>query len=137
MKLLQAWWPSIFWMFIIFFLSSRESVQVSEAQVINFIVFKTLHVIEYGVLFLLNVRAIRLSFPKDRVKKILVVATALTIAYALTDEIHQFYVPTREGRLRDVIIDGIGVILAWIFLTKLLPKAPKKLRAWVKSWLKN
>ncbi len=137
MNLLRVWLPSISWMFLIFLFSSRERVQVSQEEVVNFLFFKTLHVIEYALLFLLNVRALHLSFPTERLKQVMITAATLTVAYAITDEIHQFYVPTRDGKLTDVIIDGIGVTLAWIFLTKLLPKAPKKLQAWVKSWLKS
>ncbi|MBI3576751.1 VanZ family protein [Candidatus Gottesmanbacteria bacterium] len=116
-------------MIVIFVFSSHKRVQVSDEETINFIFFKTLHVLEYAILFLLNVRAFR--------KKNFLAAAILTIAYALTDEIHQLYVPTRQGQLRDVIIDGIGVILAWTYLTRLLPKAPKKLRTWGRDWLKN
>jgi VanZ family protein len=40
--------------------------------------------------------------------------------------VHQTFVPTREGTLRDVIIDGIGAALAWYTLARLLPKAPRR-----------
>ncbi|KKU80885.1 hypothetical protein A2875_05120 [Candidatus Gottesmanbacteria bacterium RIFCSPHIGHO2_01_FULL_46_14] len=120
MKYIRLWFPAIIWMAIIFAFSSRESVSVDERFIINFLFFKTLHVIEYGVLFILYCRAIKNKW----------IAFFLTIAYASTDEFHQTFVSTREGRVRDVIIDGIGATLSWIFLIKLLPKAPKKLREW-------
>ncbi len=134
MKLVGIWLPSVAWMSIIFLLSSRQRVEISDQEAINFLFFKTLHLIEYAILFSLNVRALRLSFSKERLKKVLTTAATLTIVYAFTDEIHQLYVPTREGKLTDVIIDGIGVALTWIFITRLLPKTPKKLRVWVKRW---
>ena len=35
-------------------------------------------------------------------------AILVVIVYAASDEIHQLFVPSREGTLRDVIIDTIG-----------------------------
>jgi VanZ family protein len=127
------WWgPSVLWMTVIFSLSSRHSVTVSPEYVWNFLFFKTLHLIEYAVLFLLNVRAVnRGRTNADRTNRY-VWAFALTILYAVTDEFHQRFVPSREGRLRDVIIDAIGAGLIWYFLLKLLPKAPQKLRSLAK-----
>jgi hypothetical protein len=111
-------------MTIIFLLSSRQRVEVSPDQLVNFVFFKTLHVMEYAMLFLLYVRAL----------KNFVAAFLLTILYAISDEVHQTFVPTREGKVRDVIIDAIGASLAWYSLKQLLPKAPKKLLRWAKHW---
>lgn len=123
MKIIRYWLPVIIWMVVIFFLSGRSSVQVAEEPLINFLFFKTLHVIEYAILFALYYRAL-----KNKTAALL-----LTLLYAVTDEIHQLFVPTREGRLRDVIIDAIGATIAWISITHLLPRVPGKLRALVKS----
>lgn len=110
-------------MTVIFFLSGRESVQVADEPLVNFLFFKTLHVIEYAILFVLYYRALKNK----------TAAFLLTLLYAVTDEIHQMFVPTREGRLRDVIIDAIGAFISWISITHLLPRAPKKLCALAKS----
>ncbi|MBI3956313.1 VanZ family protein [Candidatus Gottesmanbacteria bacterium] len=126
MKFLRSWSPPIAWMIVIFLFSGRESMQVSDTQLINFLFFKTLHVIEYAILFILYVRAVG--------RRNITVAFLLTLLYAVTDEIHQLFVPTREGRTRDVIIDAIGATLAWISINNLLPRAPRKLRDWAKSW---
>ena len=115
-------------MAFIFFFSSRQRVEVSPDDFVNFVFFKTLHVVEYAILFILYARALR--GPRT-----LLTAFILTIAYAVTDEVHQTFVPTREGKVRDVIIDAVGAILAWYFLIKLLPKGPKKLRALAKNLL--
>lgn len=126
MRFVRYWLPVVGWMGVIFFLSGRESTQVSDAQLINFLFFKTLHVIEYAILFVLYLRAIGGNN--------FAAAFLLTLLYAVTDELHQLFVPTREGRLRDVIIDAIGAMTAWIFIRQLLPRAPKKLRAWARNW---
>lgn len=124
MRFIRYWFPVIGWMAVIFFLSGRESVRVADEYILNFLFFKTLHVIEYSILFVLYFRALKNA----------AAAFFLTLMYATTDEIHQLFVPTREGRLRDVIIDAIGAGIAWILIKRLLPKAPKKLRAWAKNW---
>ncbi len=33
--------------------------------------------------------------------------------YAASDEIHQLFVPGRAGRIGDVLIDSVGVLLGW------------------------
>jgi VanZ family protein len=111
-------------MIVIFILSSRESVSVSDTWSVNFVIFKTLHVIEYFILYVLWYRVTRSPIS----------SFLLTIAYAAGDELHQTFVPTREGKLRDVIIDSFGAVLAWISLTQLRQQAPRKLRDWAKRW---
>lgn len=135
MKRFWPWLPAIVWMIVIFLLSSRQSVSVSTNYWLNFLFFKTLHVIEYAILYVFYFRAMKSTYMGKNVVIPYAIAFILTILYAITDEIHQTTVPTREGKLRDVIIDGIGASIAWIFIAQLLPKAPKKLRQWGRSWL--
>ena len=40
----------------------------------------------------------------------------IAVAYAGLDEWHQSFVPLREARVRDVMIDGAGALLAQIFV---------------------
>jgi len=44
------------------------------------------------------------------------VALAIAIAYAITDELHQSSVPTRNGAPLDVAIDTAGAVLAALLL---------------------
>lgn len=127
MKFISFWIPVVSWMAIIFFLSSRERILVSEQQTVNFIIFKTLHVIEYFLLYVLVLRALRNTAGLQKTS-VFWAAFVLTALYAATDELHQTYVPTREGKVRDVIIDAFGALAAWYSTQQLLPKAPKKLR---------
>ena len=55
------------------------------------------------------------------------ISLILSLIYAVTDEIHQTFVPTREGRFRDVIIDLIGILIMYTFIKKTLDK----LKNWV------
>ena len=48
-------------------------------------------------------------------------STIIGILYAITDEIHQLFVPGRSGRILDIGIDSLGVITG-IFIYKLLEK---------------
>ena len=45
-------------------------------------------------------------------------AVAFVAVYAASDEIHQLFVPHREGKISDVIIDttgaAIGLLLLWL-----------------------
>lgn len=100
-------------MALIFFLSSQPSVTISESQILEFIFFKSLHLLEYGVLFFLIYRA---------TEKNLLLSFILTIVYGISDEIHQLFVPTREGRFWDVLIDGGGAFLASLIVKKGDPK---------------
>ena len=46
-------------------------------------------------------------------------------AYAVTDEIHQYFVPGRSCEIRDVVIDSCGVLVGALIVAKLARRAPK------------
>lgn len=128
---LLYWLPVIGWMLVIFFFSSRHSIEVSSTHTVNFAFFKTLHLLEYAFLFLLTHRALRYG---SDTKKIDMLTFIIIILYAMSDELHQRFVPTRESAFRDVIIDCIGAGSLWIFLTFIEPKLPKQLKNLVNNW---
>lgn len=121
------WLPVVIWMMTIFMFSSQHSVTVSPEYWLNFAFFKTLHVIIYMTLFVLTYRAVAASYAgmKGRWG---IVAYVITVLYAISDEFHQSFTPTRDPTVRDVIIDSVAALIIWIYLTKLLPKAPKILK---------
>jgi len=102
-------------MALIFFLSSRSSFKIADQYWLNFVFFKALHLAEYAVLtFLLFrafVRANGFSF-----KKALLYSSFLALVWAMTDEFHQTFVMTRQGSIRDVLIDSLGIFAAEYFL---------------------
>jgi VanZ family protein len=51
----------------------------------------------------------------------------LSCIYALSDEIHQYFVPGRACQLSDLIMDSVGIILG-VFAFRLMFEAIKKLR---------
>ena len=107
-KIAVYWLPPIALMIAIFLMSSRESIAVTEEFVKDFIIFKSLHVAEYALLTFLLFRAL-INTTSLRLKDVLIISTLLAFLYGFTDEIHQTFVPTRQGSVRDVLIDGIGI----------------------------
>ncbi|MDA1316804.1 MAG: VanZ family protein [bacterium] len=112
-KFLYHWLPVIVWMTFIFFMSSRQRIGLSEVFIFNFIIFKTLHMIEYAALFFLIFRALKTTFTNMSNKETLRLAVILALLYAIFDELHQTFVPTREGSIRDIGIDSIGILLCF------------------------
>lgn len=130
MKYFISWGPVLVWTSLIFLLSTRQSITVSDDYVWNFVFFKTLHLIEYAVLFLLYVRAFNLTIVMK--PAYFFIAFLFTVLSGVIDELHQMFVPTRQGTIRDVIIDATGALSVWIFLHIMSLKAPKKLKKLVK-----
>lgn len=113
---LAVWLPALIWMTVIFFLSSRQRIAVSEEYWLNFAFFKSLHVGEYAFLTLLYAWALWRSFHSLSRKQIANGAALLAILYAASDELHQTFVPTRQGHLQDVLIDCIGIFSVYCFI---------------------
>lgn len=133
MKKRKAYGWLLFWMVVIFLFSMQigeDSAALSGRLVaimvslgitegtflyenLGLFVRKAAHVTEFLVLFLLSVNAFRHDIA-DR-KKLLIAAFLFTVGYAVTDEIHQSFVPGRAGVPTDVLIDSIGptIGLAW------------------------
>ncbi|MDP1629281.1 MAG: VanZ family protein, partial [bacterium] len=84
---------------------------------IKFILKKLAHFAEYAVLAALWLRVLTAAnIPKRRA---ILFAVFFCFIFAVFDEIHQLYVPGREGKTGDVLIDSLGVLLgAAIFSTK-------------------
>lgn len=80
---------------------------------LEYIIRKGAHLTEFAVLFVLYCRALCLS----GVRKAGLLALMMTIAYAATDELHQYFVPGRAASPVDVMIDACGALAAWGMLT--------------------
>ena len=113
-----AWLLVLFCMGAIFALSAQvrtESAALSRGylDIINeFLgtnisqnaVRKAAHAFEYFVLAVLIFNAASITWQKTRP----VFTFVVTVLYAVTDEIHQYFVPGRGCRVRDVMIDAAG-----------------------------
>lgn len=104
------WIPAVFWAGLIFYLSSIPNLQSGLEQ--DFILRKLAHVFEYFVLALLVAFGILKGKINNLTKKKAITIFILTFLYAVSDEIHQSFVPTRNGSFKDVLIDSFGILLA-------------------------
>ena len=74
-----------------------------------FIVRKCAHFFEYAVLSILAFAfVILLHRSIVKYKKSLIISFCFSVIYAITDEIHQLFVPGRAGKITDVLIDACG-----------------------------
>lgn len=86
---------------------------------VEYVLRKAAHIMEYAILFILVFLVQRLIIfrkSKKRLAKALLVSLILCIAFAISDEIHQSMVPTRDGRLTDIFIDGFGLMLGQVIV---------------------
>jgi VanZ family protein len=111
-RLASTWLPPLAWMLLIYGLSSQHGGGHLPAAEVA--LRKLAHVAEYLVLTLLLVRALR----RSGVAAAVPLACAAALVYAATDEWHQSFVPARTATLRDVAIDGIGIALAALAVTR-------------------
>ena len=70
---------------------------------------KSAHACEYAalsVLFFVNYKK-----KSRKIKQIVGMSALSTALYAVTDEIHQLFVPGRSGQITDVILDSCGGLI--------------------------
>ncbi len=94
-----------------------------------FIARKWAHLAEYAILALILWRALRGTRtppPGDWSRRLALLAWGGATAFAITDELHQVFVPGRQGSFWDVVIDSIGAA-GGLFVFWLLGR-------WRKQW---
>ena len=83
-------------------------IDIDSMYGINIAVRKLAHVIGYGFLTVLLVRAIQ--YGQARLKPVSVfVALLLSVLFAIGDALHRRRVPGRHGDSADVVLDAIGI----------------------------
>jgi VanZ family protein len=101
---LVTWGPVVLWAAVIFAFSSVPSLGTGLGTW-DVVLRKLAHFAEFAVLGVLLARAVR-NLPA---------AFALASLYAVTDEVHQLFVPGRAGSPLDWLVDaagaGTGVLL--------------------------
>ena len=90
--------------------------QLRLAKKIDHPVRKTAHATEYAILAILVFLAI--SYCR---KRTYLHSLCIAIAYAVSDEIHQYFVPGRACMVTDIVIDSSGA-LAGLFLVFLIKR---------------
>jgi VanZ family protein len=121
-RLFTAWLPVVLWAALIFTLSSIPDLGTGLGTW-DLVLRKIAHAAEYAVLGFLLLRALGNELA----------GLAGGIAYAISDEIHQSFVPGRQAAVRDVLVDtagvAVGVYLAPRLLESRLGDSPRKLQS--------
>ena len=107
--LIWYWLPPVAWMSLIFGLSAQPALPQAPDELLDTLLKKGAHVIEYAILTVLLWRAWN---ARQRPVASLALAFVLAVLYAASDEFHQTFVPGRLGRVQDVLIDSLGAALA-------------------------
>lgn len=102
------WLPPLALMGLIFTASSMTSDDV-DRPLLDVLLRKGIHFAAYAVLLLLWWRALRTVAAS---RAAVGLALAITVAYAVTDELHQTQVDGRIGSPVDVAIDTAGALAA-------------------------
>lgn len=130
-KLLSLWLPVVVWCAAIFYLSSKPTIQASYFDVVDFIIKKSAHLIEYSVLYFLLFRAInntKVSMKNKNIclglryrgenLKVWLLPLIFLIIYAISDEYHQSFIPGRTATVRDILIDISGGFMTYYLAIK-------------------
>jgi VanZ family protein len=112
-RLLSLWLPVLAWAALIFTLSSIPGLG-TDLGLWDLVLRKLAHAGEYAILGALLLRALR--HPP--------LSVALGIGYAISDEIHQHFVPERHGSPLDVAIDAVGVGIGVALARRWWPRRP-------------
>ena len=138
------WILTVGWIILLFYLSNENGDTSSErsAAVVKFIeslfknavitelvVRKVAHVTEYSILTILSFCAVRFtnkisvikSYAESPVKLVksdnemyIAISLWLSLLTAVVDEYHQLFVEGRDGSMKDVLIDSIGIVMVLI-----------------------
>jgi len=114
------WLAVVLWMGLIFYVSAQADLPHHPEETWDLILKKLGHFSEYGILAVLVFWASVQDAESIRTRAVLG-AFAFTALYALSDEIHQSFVPGRDSQLLDVALDAVGAGLALLVVSRLLP----------------
>lgn len=110
------WLPVFLWATLIFYLSSQSGLKSGLPWPYDFILRKGAHITEFAVLFLLLLRAMLAAGFQN--KKALILSALFAIFYAALDEWHQTFVFGRDGNIKDVGIDTLGILAISLWLSR-------------------
>lgn len=139
-----SWATVILWMGLIFHLSHQAAAASSELSTgvteivsafiekvvpnedldvssIHHIIRKSAHFFIYFFLGMLVLHALNMS--KGTGGKTIGLAILICVLYAISDEVHQLFVPGRGAQVKDVLIDSAGAsvgIVGYLLLSRLI-----------------
>lgn len=125
----KAWLPVILWAAVIFVFSSNlfsgantggffaplmryffPGISPQSLELAHFGVRKLGHLTEYFILAVFLMRALERDGHPRPGRRRLIIGFGLTALYAISDEFHQSFVPSRSASVGDVLIDMCGGI---------------------------
>lgn len=138
MKLfLRYWLPLIAWLTLIFvnstdLMSAEHTSRIIEPLLrwlyptisprtmaeVQFYLRKAAHVSEYAILAALLYRALGNTILRGRALLSAAIVLLVCSLYAVTDEFHQSFVPSRTASARDVAIDSAGALIGLLIINK-------------------
>ncbi|PZR75792.1 MAG: hypothetical protein DLM52_07020 [Chthoniobacterales bacterium] len=126
---LRYWLPLLIWLALIFAGSTdlmsaehtsriiapllrwlRPTISWQAIEQLQFFIRKAGHVSEYAILAALLYRALVNTLLLGRVWICATIVVLLAGIYAISDEFHQSFVPSRTATARDVAIDAVGAV---------------------------
>jgi VanZ family protein len=106
--------PVVIYMAVIFYLSSLPE-PVLPANVTD----KSAHSFGYAGLAIVVTRAVAGGLPRRVTARIALTVLMMTLAYGVSDELHQMFVPGRTADIYDVQADVIGAamgtLVCWLW----------------------
>lgn len=95
-----------------------KTTQVSIVDGLQFVVRKGAHFCAYAILGALCFENLCVIEKINKRKKF-AIAMIISVLYAISDEVHQYFVPGRACQFRDVVIDSCGALFGMILLITL------------------
>ena len=118
---IKHWSPVLFWAGFIFFVSSLPADDLPGLFWGQDILF---HIFEYAILALfLNYAFKKSTFSSLRKDKRLALVILFCLIYAVSDELHQQFVPGRISSIADLALDSIGILLGSLIKVKIPHKS--------------
>ena len=104
-RVLSLWAPVMVYMAAIFYVSSLPQPMLPPGG------DKPWHLIAYTGLGIVIARAFAGGLFRRMVGSAATLSIALGVAYAVSDEVHQLFVPGRSAEVADLIADALGVTI--------------------------
>jgi len=137
LHIVLSWTAVVIWMIVIFMLSAQQGTESSHlsdrvAEIViekvkvlipqnadtgtatsfvwtlKLFLRKSAHFAEYFILGVLVMNAMKAGEMPDL--RAFILALLFCVLYAASDELHQYFVPGRDARATDVLIDSIGAL---------------------------
>lgn len=110
MKRWLRWLPAILHASLLFALSSLPELRIATEPVVDTVLRKLGHLGAYALLAIF----VAYALGNDHRDRRTMLTLGIIVAYAVSDEVHQAFVPGRVPAMLDVAIDAVGGVLGLI-----------------------